>query len=66
MKKILLIALLLTGCSVQLEDKRLDTQAVAQALNEHTATLNAIVTYIKDLQDTKVLPIPKQKEEPKK
>ena len=46
-KKTLIIAvLLLSGCTVQLEDKRIDPQIVAQALNQQAAVIDEIVTQL--------------------
>jgi hypothetical protein len=64
--KYLILVVLFSGCTVQLKDERVDAVAVSQVLNDHTASINAVIGYIKDLQETKILPIPKQEEDVKK
>lgn len=63
--KYLILVLLLSGCAVKLEDHRIDPAQLEQALFNHQVNLNAINGYIKELQDTKVLPTPKRKEDKK-
>jgi len=58
--KHLLLALLLSGCTLQLEDKRLDPAKVEQILFNHDVNIRAINGYIKELQDAKILPRPKE------
>lgn len=61
MKKLILLALLLSGCTVQLQDLE-----ARQALNAHGAVLDAISGYVKQLQDKGVLPKPEVAPEVKK
>lgn len=58
-------ALLLSSCTLQLEDKRIDPNQVAQVLNQHGAVIDAIVTQIGVLQDKGILEKPKAENEAK-
>ena len=57
MKRLIVLALLLSGCSVtaQMPD-------IEQKVNQHSAILAAITNYIADLQDKGMLPKPESKE----
>lgn len=64
MKPLILTAiLLLTGCSIQLKDERIDAAKLEQLLFNHEVNLNAINGYIKALQEAKVLPLPKKEQD---
>lgn len=50
MKKLVFL-LLLSGCSVNLRDDRIDPEKVAKILNQHALVIDAISTKIGELQD---------------
>lgn len=54
-KLIVIVALCLSSCTVQLQD----TEA-RQIINQHATVLDAISGYVKQLQDKGVLPKPEQ------
>lgn len=62
MKKLSLIvlALFFAGCSVVLKDERIDPEKLEQAIFNHEVNINAINSYIKALQEKKLLPLPTQ------
>lgn len=53
MKKLILVILLLSGCTLTAQDP-----VAQQALNQHAIIINAISNYIADLQNKGVLPKP--------
>jgi len=64
--KYLVLVVLLSGCTMQLKDDRIDPAQLEQVLFNHQINLNAINGYIKALQEAKVLPVPKKEEEDNK
>jgi predicted transcriptional regulator len=63
MRTILLFVLLASGCTVRLEDQRIDPSAISKILNQHDINIAAINGYIKNLQDSGVLPKTESKKE---
>lgn len=55
----LLIGLLFSGCTLQLEDKRIDPKVLEQVLSQHATVIDALVKQIGVLQDKGILEKPK-------
>ncbi len=60
MRKLLLLSIILSGCSISLEDKRIDPAKIEQILNQQGAVINAIVEQVRVLQERGYLDKPKQ------
>lgn len=61
MKHLLLIAVLCTGCSLQLEDKRLSREEVAKAFHQRDASIEAIAKELVRVREAAKIPAPEKK-----